>query len=565
MIFRRPRYHLIDLMMVVILCGLIAGFARWFSISLSEIRRPAPIPRPGDPGATFLAFYVAFVAWFVAWVVIRLRRRVTGCRECGRRFVPPRKADPPVCPRCRRRSLGPSQLKREQRKHIRVAIILLLVFGGVVGLSLSGWARSHFGGWSWVALPVISIGAVLGSVSLMILALVAFSHARARLLRGERQALAHARKAAGDAGQVVSAGGITAWYSGPTDPVPMLLEQREAVCRRFEAKLGESIGESPPALVLVFHRRDALVAYHRQALTDLWNLDGIYLYAPWRTLTLSAEAVPHRLTDTGRTARMLFGYHLLESRAGSRPRPWLQQGLVNAVVGGDDDELARLNRKMVASLARGTALGPDLFGLGTASIPGLLRGWYDHGPFSKLTQITCQSWSVVEYLLGDGAPEGRREQFRAFLKEIRPKEPDEPVFELHFGHGFGRLLEIWRAWVQDQGLGVHRPPPVEVREAILGRIVPIIRDRKARIMDRILAVRELGRVGYVVGADALIELLGDPGEIPKEEVVGSLESVSGLVLGDDPGRWRDWYSGLPGEVIGEVSEPAMSPTRKEHP
>ena len=64
-------------------------------------------------------------------------------------------------------------------------------------------------------------------------------------------------------------------------------------------------------------------------------------------------------------------------------------------------------------------------------------------------------------------------------------------------------------------------------------------------MDRILAIRALGWAGNVLGADALIGLLGAGGEIPKEEIVWSLEAISGMVWGDDLNRWSDWWDGLP--------------------
>jgi len=311
-----------------------------------------------------------------------------------------------------------------------------------------------------------------------------------------------------------------------------------------------------PLRILVFDRRNALVDYHRQALTNLWNLDGLYASGPWRTITLSTEEASCRFADPERTARMLFSYYVLEAYKGSFPCPWLRQGVANTLAGGEGDALARLNRKMVASLSNGTALGADLFHLESSAAFRLLRGWYDRRNFTK---FNSQSWSLVEFLGGIEASEERQGQFRVFLKAIRSREPDEAVFKRHFGHGFDRLIELWKAWVLDRGVGTHEQPPPRILDALAGRIVPIIRDHRAKLMDRVLAVREMGRLGFVVGTDALIDLLREPGEMPKEEVVWSLEAISGLVLGDDPDRWGAWFSGLPREDIGETAAPPLNP------
>ena len=58
----------------------------------------------------------------------------------------------------------------------------------------------------------------------------------------------------------------------------------------------------------------------------------------------------------------------------------------------------------------------------------------------------------------------------------------------------------------------------------------------------------MGQAGYALGADTLIGLLRSDDEIPPEEVVWSLEAISGLVLGDDPDRWTAWWQSLPEEA-----------------
>jgi hypothetical protein len=84
-----------------------------------------------------------------------------------------------------------------------------------------------------------------------------------------------------------------------------------------------------------------------------------------------------------------------------------------------------------------------------------------------------------------------------------------------------------------------------VRDELLERIVPTIRDLKAKRRDRVDAILGWGSAGYVLRADALIELLHVREGGLKAEAIGSLDAVSGMPSGDEPDRWRAWCEGLP--------------------
>ena len=273
------------------------------------------------------------------------------------------------------------------------------------------------------------------------------------------------------------------------------------------------------------------------------------MYVPWSTPTISVttEFPAHRLADPERVTRVLLSYFLLDTYRKSPSPLWLQAGLANAVAcGGDEPELARLNRKMLAALSRGTSLGTaDLFHANPRAVGTLVRNWQEFNNFSRHTQLIAQSWSVVEFLCSE---EQRRERFLAFLRERTSKAQIEEVFQRHFGYGFESVLERWRSWVLGRGIGSHEPPPSDFRDALLMRVIPLVQDHEADPMQRIQAVREMGRAGYLLGADALIEVLGKHDDIPAEEVVWSLESISGLTLGDDLNRWRGWFYHLPKET-----------------
>jgi hypothetical protein len=411
---RRPRFFLIDLLMVVLLGGLILASARWAWRIITLVRGLSP---PGDDTRTTFTFTslvvleFGFIAWFIAWKAIRGRRNAPECVECGRRFLPPRKmTGQAICPRCRRRALGPDGLREERAKGLRSILRLLAILTFFMGVGLSDLA-ARFGRFYWLALPLLAVGATLGLFAALIIAHVLFALIRNRMMLGERHALAHARKVAGEEGEESSLGPIKLWYSGPTDPAPMLLEQMEAVRGRFAAMVGEVIEVRGPLRIFCFARRDALVAFHRQTTTDLWNYDGIYSPAPARTLTHTTEIIRHRPCDTEATARSLFTLAMLEQYKGFLPAPWLQAGINHALTAGDDG-LDRLNRKMVVSMARATTLGEELFRFRPGAFFKLLKNWPVHEDHAGLTRFIAQSWSLIEYLCGEDAPEDRRGRFR---------------------------------------------------------------------------------------------------------------------------------------------------------
>jgi hypothetical protein len=175
----------------------------------------------------------------------------------------------------------------------------------------------------------------------------------------------------------------------------------------------------------------------------------------------------------------------------------------------------------------------------------LVRDWQDLANFKTYTQFAGQSWSVLEYLCGSEAPEDRRERFRSFLQELEPRVPAEQVFERNFGYSLETLLGTWRRWVSDHGIGSHEPPPPHVRDDLSLGVIPVIQDPRANPLERVQAIRELGRAGYVLGADALIELLAADDQVPRDEVVWSLEAISGHAAGADSKRWEAWWDGLP--------------------
>jgi len=354
-----------------------------------------------------------------------------------------------ICPRCRLRHLPEEQLPKEQARGTWNILALLQILGLLVGFMLAGFVDSHYGMNYWIAVPLVIVATTVGLPAVLIAVLALLSVVRVRRLRAEPFILASARKAAGEEGEVVTSGPAIVWYSGPINPVSLLMEQMGATRSRLESLLGRGIVNQPPLRILCFRKRSAFQAFLKPVFAQLSNwlktLDGIYIMRPHRILALCSDEVPYRALDLDRTGRTLFcHYFFLEESPGNPRAAWLRGG-VSRILTSDLDDHARLNRKMLVSLSRGTTLGTDLFKHDDKELLKLYKGWSDHRNFAKLEQFSAESWSVCEYLGGEQAPAQRRECFRAFLNDSQSSAQLDEVFERHFGFGLGRLCDSWHS------------------------------------------------------------------------------------------------------------------------
>ncbi len=395
-----------------------------------------------------------------------------------------------------------------------------------------------------LAYPILAIGVFVLLFVVCAAGMVLLWIVRMRRMSNPSYSLEVARACAGEVGEETTFGPVSLHIFGASAPTSMWKSQWEICRRRFESVFGVRLEDDRPLRFFVFGKRNTFDALFKWAFLYVSNLDGMYV--PWSraTISMTTDFPPHRLADLERIIRVLVSYFNLDSYRKSPSPFWVQTGVANFVASfGDEMEPFRLNRRMLAALSRGDALGTaQLFHPNPRSIIKLVRDWQDFDSFRRYNQLSAQSCSVVEFLCSEAE---RLERFRAFLRDPAKKAPIEDVFRRHFHHGFEILLEQWRKWVLDRGIGSHGPPPEAIRDALLSRVIPIVEDEGANKLERIQAIREMGRAGYALGARALIDLLGNDGQIPSEEVVWSLESISGLALGDDVEKWNDWFDRLP--------------------
>lgn len=541
---KRPPYFLIDLVMVValagILVGMVVGFARIVGIFSSEYVTPRG--QAFEAIRTLLLAWAGLVVWLLVWFPMRALRSAPACRDCGRRFfVRKRQVGAALCTFCRQRYLDPGTFRREQLKGGRLIFVFLvigmmapMVLGSNLLEARTGWGRE-------VTLAIAALITAAAFITAIIILLFGIALNRRRRLNNPERLLKYARKCAGKAGTLVSAGALTLWYSGTDDPGPMLSAQWDEIWQRFAALFGEAPARLPLRL-FSFEKRDAFVAFLYQRASDCANLDGAFLQGT-RIAGLSTELVPYRLSDVQGTAGMMAVYDALECFKRLTAPSWLGLGLAYCL-GKDQIEgtAGRLNRKLMAALARGELLDARIsFDPRPALVAKLFGGWYQNRNFRTMSVMSFRSWSVVDWLCGAASDNDRRERFCAFVRDLRANELWEPIFERHFGYGFVELLERWRESVIERGIGQHEPAPPPIREALLTRAVPTALDSTARYRHRVQAIRSIGTAGYLTGSDALIALLrgGDP--VLRDEAIWSLEAISGQVLGDSPDRWTEWW------------------------
>jgi hypothetical protein len=530
----RPRLHIRDILkFTAIVCLALAVFS-WTGLT-----------RAFQADWPMSVVYPLALALLCAASAMRTRVNSARCQSCGKRISAyAGRVGNGLCPACR-------VAKAPPEKHRRLAIQgFTIIVGGLLMLSfglLYPFTSSIQGRLGGLGYPIAAIGLFLIFVCVLAAGLVLRFLMATRRMNDPDHALSVARACGREPGRESTFGPVTVHVFGTDNPSSMLQLQWELSRTRFESLIGERIPDGRELRVFVFGTRNSFDMFFRRAFLYTSNLDGMFV--PWSTPTIAItkQYPAYRLADPERTTRILFSYVHLDSYR-KRPTPlWLQMGIAHVVAsGGDRMESARLNRTMLAAFSRGDSLGKaEFFHISQRLFVKLVRDWRDFASFRRYSQLVAQSCSVAEFLCSDA---DRLQRFRAFLGEPTQKSSQEEIFQRHFDHGFEIALERWRSWVLERGIGAHSPPPPEIRDALMERVLPIVEDENADAMARIQAIRDMGRTGYVTGADALIDLLGMDNQVPAEEIIWSLESISGLALGNQPERWIEWFDRLPGDA-----------------
>ena len=229
------------------------------------------------------------------------------CEKCGY-IIPSKSATGPlICHRCR---LEPPPEKQSRRQQVLGFAIILPAY------SLSAYLRDWWCQSSRVrtpegrtGLPRCSsvVGTVVGLPVAIFVALVARSLCDSDACEVNHLS-SQARKAASDDGRVMRYAQATLWYSGPTNPMPLLMEQMEAA-RGLNHSSTERWSANSLFELSVLRNRSAFLAFLQPFIAHLstWSktLDGIYINSPYRILAICTEDVPERVHYPDKTIRTL--------------------------------------------------------------------------------------------------------------------------------------------------------------------------------------------------------------------------------------------------------------------
>jgi hypothetical protein len=530
----------------------------------------------------------------VAWSILHRRKRCSTCSMCGQTFPVATKSPPPVCPTCQQQMQPYSSTRRGLVKALAWLVLLCMMMALLPGR----WFSTGVGIPYWLA--VILAG--LGGPIVLIGSLLGIFYARSRLalrrLRDEDADFDTARKSAACEGSILRLGGVTAWLADGAAlgaELPDVLQRSRA---RFQSLIGSCGGHTPcavgsqgedsgdradgtgrmPAAAMqspVFDGRLRIVVFrHVEPYRDYLRRHGlqagafhaVYLHQPLCKIILAEDGVRRQLYEPAELLASTVGFYLCEhlpaagnqaeaersaTKRGSTRRTsslvytkhaWLSTGLSQVLAHGDDRaEAESLNRALLASLAAGRALGRELFDVSLNQRFQRAMRQFNHGDFAFTAQFGWQSWSVVRFLTCASA--GHGPAFQQFVHRLNAGIRADEACAGAFGAGFEELLRQWRHWVEAQGAGSPKPINDRCRETLTAELIPCARDPQQPLAERIRAVRSMGQAGYLLGADALMELLRV--DVPlalRTEARWALQSISGLALPADPDAWQAWWA-----------------------
>lgn len=205
--------------------------------------------------------------------------------------------------------------------------------------------------------------------------------------------------------------------------------------------------------------------------------------------------------------------------------------------------LAASLRRMRVRLAREPGYDPkELLDLSSNELGNLrLKSESAEGFYPTVEALDLYS-TLAEFLRGEEADEARSAKVVAWLAQARPADDPRKTFEQHVGLSAENLLAEWRVWIMSRPL-IESLPPSPPKRVAISRVVNRLRlDQEATTAERSRMVRLLGHSGHIFGAGVLMELLADSACRFRGDVIWSLESISGLALGDDSTAWQSWWN-----------------------
>ena len=167
-------------------------------------------------------------------------------------------------------------------------------------------------------------------------------------------------------------------------------------------------------------------------------------------------------------------------------------------------------------------------------------------------RVLDQWLSIIDYLCGPDATPARREQLQNLWRAFGKIQTIERAFTGGCGCSVTEFESQWKAWAATAKFGPPQLPPPEIGAVANEEVIPLVRNSAAPIQRRIRAIRTLGRAGWLVGSDSLIELLTSANDDLRRESLSALRLISGELNGQRPEEWQVWLQNLPTSGGGVV-------------
>ncbi|HEX5446766.1 MAG TPA: hypothetical protein VFW87_23310 [Pirellulales bacterium] len=509
----------------------------------ATLQKIQPLLSPNSEPNPILPF-VGLGIWFVVFFKRRMGAQMRVCPKCGGRFMPARKNDASTeCPTCleqaRFETLTEDQAAREQRAQTRKNWKNLLMLDVLLATAAGMFWRGRF------SFAPTFVAVAVGVPALVFLAVRVLRKWVICLPSSLPAEIAVAERAAGSPGQVRHVGKVLVWSAEGTALADELEPQLEATRQRLAAVTGRLVSPSPRLRVFFFADGGGVVRYLQELgfrLEDPAVRRGFYISAPASRLFVGERDARLQEADPCFTLRWLIARHLIEQTGVAVSCAWLIDGLAGMIAYElSEHERASLNRRALAGIATGRTVSPgEWFAGAPVGKRRRLSGDVNLETYAWFRQFQTQSHSLMEFLCGQGATPERRAAFQRLFHDPELQTRPGETFEQHFGCPIDELFAQWRAWVEQQGVGEHHPPPPHVAEYLAEEPLARILAADTRRRDRIEAIREWGERGYVFGAEQVVALLRGDDEELRAEALYALDCVSGLSLGTTAKSWEAW-------------------------
>ena len=498
-------------------------------------------------GPSFMLL-IAAVVLFTVWGVRRSKKLARQCATCGQAYYLANAKDTQTeCPHCRFAALPDAVRAKKQAKDRRkgwfslafigFSLLLLLLVGGIRPILLIAGSG------------IIVIPAIIGG-------LFAWLHLRARRLSRENKIVELIERHAGAPAEVLLSGPVMVWC-GEGTTLGREVESQLVICAdRIRTMTGQSLSAGPWLRCFVLGSREQFEQAAKSfglVLGKGSHYDSCYFGSPMCVALLEEDADGRKTPEPLGSVRSALTFHLIESLDDSFRTTWLNRGLSYVVAhAGNSERFARLNRRVLADIAARRVLDAKAF---FARLPRIVLRFKlpterDFAAVANEAAREAQYHSFMEFLCGAGATHERRRAFQNFLADPRRRKRQEEAIVVHFGCSPERLLEEWRAWVEQVGVGEHAAPTEEYAALLASGPIATIENDEAAPIERIRAIRRLAREGFAVGAEELVGIVRRGPEELVPEAIWALEAISGRPLGGDVAAWEAWLDGLPAEAVG---------------